>query len=336
MLCEYLHGLFVAGPPALRSRLQAGRWAISPSLHIALATANVLYGVLLTAAYQTPLPSCIILVLKNGILALNLVLGRLLGKHYSLKQVQAVLVVSIGLVLTAVAGQPRRAAQSQGDRRAALAGLAATLGSLVAKGVGNAVQESAMARAVAGEGNAAVAETILFRSIFGLPLLAFQWRLILGHIRRWNQPRLAGVPWPGMWAMLLNMILLNYLMWASVTRLIGRTSALSTNVLLSFQRFLSFILSAKVLNPMLGGTPPMVWFGGAITLSGTVAYGHATAAALEEDHQGLAEEDMAQRRNSRTSSGMNTILSGDTEQESKRDSGAMYAIVVEDVDQDDS
>lgn len=281
MLAEYIHSLIVAGPRAERARrASGGNWAIPLRYHSALAASGVLYGLLVNGAYASPLPNCVILVLKNGILVQNLIIGRVLGRSYSFGQVLSVCTVSSGLVLTALGGQPPTGtASASGSKRAALGGLVLMLGSLVSRGVGNAFQEVAMRHAAPENGGAPVAEAMLFRSLLGLPLLAFQRRSILKHGRRWNQKRLAGVRWPGMWAMLLVNLFLNYYMRAGVTSLVGRTSALTANVVLSIQRFVSFAISALVLNPIHGGTPPSVWIGGLIALSGTVTYAQATAAA---------------------------------------------------------
>merc|ERR1712176_272499 len=106
---------------------------------------------------------------------------------------------------------------------------------------------------------------------------------IIKTSKHWTRKR------PRMWAVLLVNIFLNYYMRAGVASLVGRTSALTANVVLSVQRFVSFTISALLLNPMQGGTPASVWIGGLVALSGTVTYAQATALATR-DAQALSRQ----------------------------------------------
>eukprot|EP00928_Gymnodinium_smaydae_P009349 TRINITY_DN13489_c0_g1_i1.p1 TRINITY_DN13489_c0_g1~~TRINITY_DN13489_c0_g1_i1.p1 ORF type:complete len:315 (-),score=40.09 TRINITY_DN13489_c0_g1_i1:41-985(-) len=66
-LAEYLYGIVVSAPSALRGRQAAGgHWQIGWPFHIGLAAAAVGYSALMNLALQKPLPMPVLITMKNG------------------------------------------------------------------------------------------------------------------------------------------------------------------------------------------------------------------------------------------------------------------------------
>lgn len=278
LLADYVYNLVATAPGVLRARRERGGWALPLRWHVALAASNFGYNALLNAAMNSPLPMSVVVVLKNGGLVANLVVGcLLLGKRYSFWQVLAVLVVTSGLVATALGGR-RSKADSGAEvqlRAEATVGIAIMVAALFVRALWGALQERIMQRGDCKKGEL-VAESMFFRAALGLPLLALQGGgQVAVHWRRWNEGSLGGLPWPGAWGLLMLKLCLDYVFRTASYRLVGRTSALSTAVTLTVQRFVSFALSALVLNPVPGGAGAALWGGSLAVLAGAVAYATA-------------------------------------------------------------
>lgn len=283
LLADYIYNLLATAPGVIRARRQRGEWALALRWHVALAMSNFAYNALLTAAMSSPLPMSIVVVLKNGGLVANLVVGcLLLGKRYSAWQVLAVLIVTVGLVATALSGGSSKSGNGVETqlRAEATTGIALMVAALFVRALWGALQERTMQRNGGdherGGRSALVAESMFFRAAFGLPMLALQGGgRVAEHLRRWNEGSVGGLPWPGAWGLLLLKLVLDYVFRAASYRLVGKTSALSTALTLTVQRFISFALSALVLNPMPQGSSIRLWGGSLAVLAGAVAYATA-------------------------------------------------------------
>lgn len=266
---QYVYGLVASAPGAMQGRAAAGGWKISWLMHFGLAVANLGYFVMLNIVLATSLPLPVIITMKNGNLVANLVVGvALMRRKYNFQQVTAVLVVTGGLVLTALTGTQQKAGDGKGEMGAdALLGVALLFGALVARALNGALQE--MCR------DAPVSELLFMGSGIGLPFFALKGNTIFSHVTAWNLSETGGLVWPSMWLLLLANLVFDYLMKVVMTKLIGATSALTATMVLTAQRFIAFVLSALVLNPSPGGTSPALWFGSALILLGTLAYSTA-------------------------------------------------------------
>jgi hypothetical protein len=110
--CEALFGLVLTAPSALRQE----SWAVPVTTHAWLACAAVLYPLLLNQALSSKLPTVLLSTLKNGNLVANAIVGvTLLGKRYTAVQLVSIVIVSAGLVLTAIGGTPGDTSNSSGD-----------------------------------------------------------------------------------------------------------------------------------------------------------------------------------------------------------------------------
>lgn len=165
---QYVYGLVASAPGAMQGRAAAGGWKISWLMHFGLAVANLGYFVMLNIVLATSLPLPVIITMKNGNLVANLVVGvALMRRKYNFQQVTAVLVVTGGLVLTALTGTQQKAGDGKGEMGAdALLGVALLFGALVARALNGALQE--MCR------DAPVSELLFMGSGIGLPFFCFE------------------------------------------------------------------------------------------------------------------------------------------------------------------
>lgn len=265
---EHIFGV-VASLGALRSPRQLP-W----SIHISLAGANIGYTLLLNAALSTTLPTVVLITMKNGNLVANMFLGFVVMRQvYNRRQYAAVAFVSLGLMLSSLAGRrgadARAASESLSDaNRSSLWGVIFLAGALLSRAASGLLQEHCGRRR---GGSAPVPELLLYRCALGLPAILTQWPQIVHHARRWSyEPEVSGVLWPMMWVLLAANIFFDYAMKVAISHLIDRTSALTATLVLTFQRFVAFIVSAT----MLGDHRPDVdlWLGATFVMLGTLLY----------------------------------------------------------------
>lgn len=275
-LGEYVYGSIASAPAAFRARRERGGWQLPWYLHVGLAATGLGYGMLLNMAVDTPLPMPILITMKNGNLVANLIVSSAFFQaRYNARQVASVLFVTVGLVVTALAGRPAKADDGDGGfTREALAGVVLLVAALLVRALGGAFQEAALKRCTGGT---PVAEMLLCRSLLGLPLSLLRADAISRQWRRWQEPEVAGLVWPTVWVLLLGNLVFNYFIKVLMTRLIGETGTLTASMVLTLQRFVSFALFAVVLNPSPGETSTGVWLGSITVLLGSLAYSASSA-----------------------------------------------------------
>lgn len=245
-------------------------------LHISLAVANVAYSVLVNLALTTELPPMVLITMKNGNLAASMLLGAcVLGHRYSRGQCFAVIIVTAGLALTSIFGgamgrlQPSHGANdSFEDVGSASFGLVCVLGALLSRSACGLLQEYACRKHAVP-----VAELLLYRSILGLPAILLYWRSIVHHSVRWSGFNTVPEVGPTMWLLLVTNVSLDYLMKVCISQVIGRASSLTATLVLTFQRFVSFVISATWLSDAPVGVD--LWLGAVVVLVGTVSYAQA-------------------------------------------------------------
>ncbi len=271
---EALYGLIASAPGALREP----EWTVSLHWHVGLAALGVAFSFLMNTALASPLPTVVLLTLKNGNLVANMVVGVLvLRKRYSWRQAAAVAVVSAGLLLTALAHQrPTGAAagRAEDDGEGAELGTAAALlavaclsGALLCRALTGALQELAFRRS----GRASCSEMLFFRTLLALPAFALRWPSIAEHALRWQHPAVGGLAWPAMWLLLFANLFFDYLCKLIMTKLIARAGALHATLALTVQKFAAFVISVALLDPSLRASPRL-WAGSVLVLAGTTAY----------------------------------------------------------------
>lgn len=269
-LVEHIFGTLASGSAFLQSR--RGPWV----LHISLAVANVAYSVLVNLALTTELPPMVLITMKNGNLAASMLLGAcVLGHRYNRGQCFAVIIVTAGLALTSISGgafgRLRLSQDGNGsfeDAGSATFGLLCVLGALLSRSACGLLQEHACRKHAVP-----VTELLLYRSMLGLPAILLYWQSIVRHSVRWSG--LGAVPGvgPTMWLLLVANVSLDYLMKVCISQVIGRASSLTATLVLTFQRFVSFVISATWLGVAPAGVD--LWLGAVAVLVGTVCYAQA-------------------------------------------------------------
>lgn len=266
-ITEHVFGM-LASLGALRQRRRLP-WR----LHFSLAAVSVSYTLFLNKALSSELPTLVLITMKNGNLVANMLLGMcFMRSRYSLGQYFAVLCISAGLVVTSVSGgQAAAGAGSPAASWSAAVGLVCLIGALLSRAATGLVQE-VMCKTY----DAPVQELLFYRCLLGLPLVLAQWGTIAQHAARWNGAEVSGFVWPTLWVLLVGNIAFDYATKVLVSNLIDRTSALTATLVLTFQRFVSFIVSTSLLSESHVGRD--LWVGAVAVLLGTALYAAAPAA----------------------------------------------------------
>ncbi|CAE8630638.1 unnamed protein product [Polarella glacialis] len=243
---------------------------LSWSLHVVLAALNVGYTVLLNVALGSALPITVLLTIKSGNLVANMVLGICVsGQQFSRRQYCAVALVSAGLVLSSCGAQLQGSEQpsTAGSVWSSVFGVACVLGALLCRAASGMLQELKCR----GCARSPVPELIFYRSVLGLPFILVQWGQITKHAWRWNtEPEVGNIAGKGMWALLLMQIAFDYATKVSVSHLIEQTSSLTASMVLTFQRFVAFIVSATLLSQEPAGWT--LWLSSVAVMSGSLFY----------------------------------------------------------------
>lgn len=263
-LAEHIFGLVVTLRSAFRSRQLPLQW------HICLAAGSVGYTQLQNIALGTQLPTLVLITIKNGNLLANVFLGKLLlHRQYGLQQLVAVVLLSLGLILVSLAGAVGDNTTENGH--SCVLGIILLAGALLSRAAGGLVQEQLQ---LSRTRTVPVEELLFFRSLLGLPAVLLQYKSISTHSRQWFAGEIM-FGWPGPWVLLALNTVMDYVTRVGITLLIERTSALTANLVLTFQRFVSFIISAVLLSPELPSKS--LWLGALVVLAGTLLYAVAPA-----------------------------------------------------------
>lgn len=241
--------------------------------HLSLAAANMGYTFLLNQALSSELPTVVLVSMKNGNLCANMLLGVfILRSRYSLAQYMSVFCISAGLAFISVsAGAAPSRSASPG--LSATAGLLSLLGALVSRAATGLLQEH-----LCKGYDAPVQELLFFRCLLGFPMVLLQWSSIFDHAQRWNAPEDSGIQGTSLWLLLLANIIFDYGTKVFVSWLIDRAGALTATLVLTVQRFISFVVSATLFG--MQGAGCGVWIGSLAVLGGTVAYLKAAEASV--------------------------------------------------------
>jgi len=250
-LTEHLFALF-ASLPALR---QPRRLPLR--LHAGLALGQIGFTQMHNVALGTALPSIVVTVLKNGGLVANMFLGVfLLRRRYTPWQHAAVLIITVGLVLTSLSGS-KTAVGSGATGLGAIVGIACLTGAVFSRASSGIVQECCCKKYAP-----AVQEILLFRALMGLPPILLQWDAIKRHASSWSLE---------LWMLLAADLVFDFATKICMTRLVERASALTANLVLTGQKFASFCILAAWTQK----TSCKLWLGALAVLLGTLLFANA-------------------------------------------------------------
>ena len=133
------------------------------------------------------------------------------------------------------------------------------------------------------KGRVSASELLFFRNALALPILLLRGETVLHHARRWlGEEEVGGLPFPTIWGLLLANLLFDYGCKLLMTRLIAVAGALHATLVLTMQKFVSFLISISLLDPEQRASPRLI-VGAACVLLGTTAYARAPKAAPKHD-----------------------------------------------------
>ena len=248
------------GSSPLRDRQIPGKY------HAALVATAVLYNELQTATFALGMPMALVLVVKNAGLVVQMVAGRvILRETYSARQVASALVVTVGVIITVRASRPAPRADAPGDEAAlsarALLPCALLVASLISRAIGNVIQQVAFR-----EFGSHTLEVLFYQSLLGLPfVLVASGRGLVGQLVTWTTAS------PTLWLHLALTIGATFYTTRCCSDVVGMSSSVFLNLVLTAQRFVSIVLSSCVLNAP-PYPPPNMWAGAVCVILGSVAF----------------------------------------------------------------
>ena len=182
---------------------------------------------------------------------------------YSARQTASALVVTAGILITVRVSRPPRADESDEAALSArtLLPCALLVGSLLCRALGNVVQQVAFR-----EFGSHTLEVLFYQSLLGLPfVLAGSGPGLVGQLVTWTTAS------PTLWLHLALTIGATFGTTRCCSDVVGMSSSVFLNLVLTAQRFVSIVLSACVLNAP-PYPPPKMWLGAACVVLGSVAF----------------------------------------------------------------
>lgn len=234
-------------------------------------------NVLLNAALDLGLPMPVYLVIKNGGLAVSMLLGwAVQSKSYRLEQVMGVLVITLGVIITTFASKPAQKSTESAQNMSTFSFLVAAA-SMALGVVSMSFLNIAQERAFKQHGKH-FQETMFYQHVLGLPLFLLGSADLFSHMQTWSGmwgelplPSPLNLSVPTMWLMLLLNISMAQIMKVSCLKLTNLAGSLTNVLVVTIFRFVSLLVSAVVINSP--PFPPLsMWFGSFLVLGGTIMY----------------------------------------------------------------
>jgi UDP-xylose/UDP-N-acetylglucosamine transporter B4 len=251
--------------------------------HLVCVFFSYLFPEMCGFALKSGLPASIVMVLKSMVLLFNMLVGfGVLQKRYNFLQVVAVLAVSVGVSLASYSAFRQKNPDAPLDATTvSLPGLLYMAGALTSVAMLGATQEYICRKF--GKDNGQMNENMFYMHFVGLPLFYSKIDSIKNtFITWWTSTRtfnVAGVEVPYFMFLVVSNTLMGDILKRGTSKLIGLTSALTANLVVSFMRFIALIVSAYIINspPM----PPQVPFlvGASGILVGSMLYASASQPA---------------------------------------------------------
>jgi UDP-xylose/UDP-N-acetylglucosamine transporter B4 len=247
---------------------------ISMIYHVSLVVLSWVAAYTSAQAFYYNISVSLHMVFKSGILVINMILGMiLLRRRYSWEEIFAVLLVTIGVLVTTMASLPAKANSSSLSSSASFiswaTGLSILTISLVLTGCLGVVQD--MAYKSHGKH---WKEVLFYVHFLGLPMNAMIGRRIVNDLVSWSLYK------PQMWLALLSNGLLSWVGVRGIYNLTGLTTSLTTSLTITVRKFLSLALSALYFKEAAFSTQQ--WAGAVLVLIGSVLYTHGASSAATD------------------------------------------------------
>lgn len=241
----------------------------------ALVLATFGFNQLCNVAFGMGIAMPVALVVKNGGLLCQMLSGAVVTHEvYSLQQMASAIVITFGILVTVLANAGQKPSVSAGDDAsvsllATVVPAAILLGAMMCRALGSSVSQLAFR-----EHGKRYHEVLFYQHALGLPLLLWHWRGLSAQAWAWSTGvtmNVFGFAVPMLWMYLASQVVLNYVVTKSCTELVGCSSSVVLNLVLTMQRFVSIVVSATIFN-----APPypplLMWFGAAFVIAGCVGY----------------------------------------------------------------
>lgn len=261
--CEYTYCALLSSSALLQPRTLPWRY------HVSLWFAGVMHSALTNTGLAVKgLPMPVALVIKNGSLLANMLLGSLVvGKHPSRRELLAAAIISVGLIFGTL-GKSRHGGADVGAASAGAyaLGIGCLGGALLARAASGIVQEAAFTRH-----GVAYNEVLFWRAVLGAPV--FLAANFGGHLadEATTAPTVLVEVMSSGWLMLLLAanVIGDHITKLAVTHLINEAGSFSATLVIQLQRFVSCVFSATVLAEQ--PPPPTLWLAIGLVALGSLA-----------------------------------------------------------------
>ena len=229
--------------------------------HLRLVVAQFAYMQGQNIAFRLGMPMSIVLVLKNGGLVAQMLVGTfLLGERYHLRQVLAAAAVTIGIIISVRGDAPSDSGAAATTYGVVLPTAVLVLATLL-RSLGNEWTKRAFA-----EHGRLFNEVLFFQHFLGLPLVCSEPQLLIRTVKVWTT--LA----PRLWVYLFAHLAGNFVCSQACARVVASSSVL-LNLVLTTMRFSAIVLSATLLAradaPRAGAS---LWGGAVLVSAGVIAF----------------------------------------------------------------
>lgn len=237
--------------------------------HLRLVVAQFAYIQGQNIAFRLGMPMSIVLVLKNGGLVAQMLVGTcLLGERFHVRQILAAVAVTVGIVVSVRGDAPADGAASAAS--SVLLPTAILVFATLLRSLGNEWTKQAFS----AHGRL-FNEVLFFQHFLGLPLVCSEPQLLINTVKMWCtlEPRL--------WFYLFAHLAGNFVCSQACARVVA-TSSVLLNLVLTTMRFTAIVLSATLLAKADAPRAGTSLWGGAVLVSlGVVAFATSPSAKSE-------------------------------------------------------
>uniref|UniRef100_A0A7S0JHH7 Sugar phosphate transporter domain-containing protein n=1 Tax=Calcidiscus leptoporus TaxID=127549 RepID=A0A7S0JHH7_9EUKA len=233
--------------------------------HLWLWLAGVAHSALTNAGLATRgLPMPVALVIKNGSLLANILVGSVVGKRPSCRQLVAATLISVGLLLGTLGSSGGVADDDESDGAPYALGVVCLGGALLARASSAILQER-----IFDEHGVAHDEVLFWRATLGAPVFLVSYLRGGGGSGSGSSSVLSDIlESPRLSCLLAANVVADHICKVAVSRLIGEAGSLVATVVICAQRFTSCVFSA-FLAPQ--SPPPSLWLAIAAVAVGSLA-----------------------------------------------------------------
>ncbi|KAF7313238.1 DUF1992 domain-containing protein [Mycena kentingensis (nom. inval.)] len=258
--------------PTLKQR----RIPLAP--YLAQVALFYLISLLNNAAFSYNIPMSVHIIFRSGGLIVSMVLGwAITGKRYSLGQIAAVTVVTLGVLLTTLSAANRSTAAPTASMNTYIQGIVILSLALLLSGLLGLAQDQTYSRY--GRESTSWQESMFYLHFLALPMFVFVRKDIETQIKTIaSGPRTTftllnhSLALPDAVVPLLLNTVTQLICVAGVHQLTTRISALTVTLILVVRKATSLLISVLILSTNIEVDERLMWSGATLVLAGTVMY----------------------------------------------------------------